>query len=132
MQELYPESFSPQTGTYTLGQPSWEETTMTRKHFLALGLLITLATLMVLSMGPDLGEAGQVGPTYKVLAPITRGNLTIFPVVADRTHDTRNFMTLDEGVRSGEVVVSEAGSVRPLIRGRERTNWFWSTIPTAP
>jgi hypothetical protein len=120
MQELYPESFSPQTGTYTFGQPSWEETMMTRKHFLALGLLITLATLMVLSMGPDLGEAGQVGPTYKVLAPITRGNLTIFPVVADRTHDTRNFLTLDEGVRSGEVVVSEAGSVRPLIRGRER------------
>jgi hypothetical protein len=120
MQELYPESFSPQTRTYTLGQPSWEETMMTRKPFLAFGLLITLATLMVLSMGPDLGEAGQVGPTYKVLAPITRGNLTIFPVVADRTHDTRNFLTLDEGVRSGEVVVSEAGSVRPLIRGRER------------
>jgi hypothetical protein len=52
-----------------------------------------------------------------VLAPISRGNLTVFPVVADRTHDTRNFLTLDEGVRSGEVVVSEAGSVRPLIRG---------------
>jgi hypothetical protein len=44
--------------------------------------------------------------------------LTIFPVVADRTHDTRNFLTLDEGVRSGEVVVSEAGSVRPLVRRR--------------
>ena len=29
--------------------------------------------------------------TYKVLAPISRGNLTIFPVVADRTHDTRRF-----------------------------------------
>ena len=70
-------------------------------------------------MGPELGEAGQVGSTYKVLAPISRGNLTIFPVVTDRTHDTRNFLTLDEGVRSGEVIVSEAGSVRPLIRGRD-------------
>src|SRR5208337_2857614 len=93
---------------------------MTRKRMLDLGLMITLATLMVLPMGPDLGEAGQVGSNYKVLAPISRGNLTIFPVVADRTHDTRNFLTLDEGVRTGAVVVSEAGSVRPLIRGRER------------
>ena len=91
-----------------------------RKQFLSLGLMMTLATLMVLPMGPDVGEAGQVGSNYKVLAPISRGNLTIFPVVTDRTHDTRNFLTLDEGVRSGEVVVSEAGSVRPLIRGRER------------
>ena len=71
-------------------------------------------------MGPDFGTAGQIGSTYKVLAPISRGNLTIFPVVADRTYNTRNFLTLDEGVRSGEVVVSEAGSVRPLIRGRDR------------
>ena len=55
-----------------------------------------------------------------MLAPISRGNLTIFPVVADRTHDTQNFLTLDEGMRSGEVVVSEAGSVRPLVRGHER------------
>ncbi len=92
---------------------------MTRKTFLTLGLVITLATLMDLSLRPDLGEAGQVGSPYKVLAPISRGNLTIFPVVTDRTHDTRNFVTLDEGVRSGEVVVSEAGSVRPLVRRHE-------------
>src|SRR5208282_3030103 len=93
---------------------------MSRKRILTLGLMITLVSLALLSMRPDLGAAGQVGSTYKVLAPISRGNLTIFPVVADRTHDTRNFLTLDDGVRSGEVVVSEAGSVRPLIRGRER------------
>ncbi len=92
---------------------------MRRKHTLTLGLTISLATLVVLSLGPGRGEAGQVGSTYKVLAPISRGNLTIFPVVADRTHDTRNFLTLDEGLRTGEVVVSEAGSVRPLMRRRQ-------------
>jgi hypothetical protein len=92
---------------------------MSGKRLLTLGLMITLATLIVLSFGPGRGKAGQVGSTYKVLAPISRGNLTIFPVVADRTHDTREFLTLDEGVRSGEVVVSEAGSVRPLIRRRQ-------------
>ena len=93
---------------------------MRGKQMLALSLMIILATLMVQLMRPGLGEAGQVGSTYKVLAPISRGNLTIFPVVTDRTHDTRDFLTLDEGIRSGDVVVSEAGSVRPLIRGRER------------
>jgi hypothetical protein len=66
-----------------------------------------------------LGQASTLGSTYKVLSPITRGNLTIFPVVTDRTHDTHSFLTLDEGIRSGEVVVSEAGSVRPLVRRRD-------------
>jgi hypothetical protein len=79
--------------------------------------MTTLATLMVLPLGPDRGKAGETGSAYKVLAPISRGNLSIFPVVADRSHDTKNFLTLDEGLRSGEVVVSEAGSLRPLIRG---------------
>jgi hypothetical protein len=92
---------------------------MTGKHLLGLGLMTTLATLMVLPFGPDRGEAGETGSAYKVLAPISRGNLTIFPVVADRSHDTKNFLTLDEGLRSGEVVVSEAGSLRPLIRGHQ-------------
>jgi hypothetical protein len=55
---------------------------------------------------------------YKVLSPITHGNLTIFPVVAATTHDTRTFLTLDEGLRSGEVVVTEAGQITPLIRRR--------------
>jgi hypothetical protein len=92
---------------------------MTRKQALGIGLMVTLAALTVLTLGPGRGEAGQVGTIYKVLAPISRGNLTIFPVVADRTHDTRNFLTLDEGVRAGDVIVNEAGSVRPLIRRHE-------------
>ena len=37
-----------------------------RKQFLGLGLMLTLATLLLLPMGPDLGEAGQAGSTYKV------------------------------------------------------------------
>src|SRR3981081_3587646 len=63
-------------------------------------------------------SAGQAPATtrYQVLAPITHGNLTIFPVTAS-AHDA-NFLTLDEGLRSGEVGVSEAGSIQPLIRRR--------------
>ena len=50
-------------------------------------------------------QAGEVAPTagYKVLDPIRQGNLTVFPVVAATSHDTHEFLTLDEGVRSGEV-----------------------------
>ena len=63
-------------------------------------------------------EAGVVPQAsgYKVLAPIRQGNLTVFPVVAAVSHDTHDFLTLDEGVRSGEVVVSESGSIQPLRR----------------
>lgn len=62
--------------------------------------------------------AGQIERRYKVLSPISHGNLTIFPVVASSTHDTSEFLTLDEGIRSGEVVVTESGNVAPLIRRR--------------
>jgi hypothetical protein len=65
------------------------------------------------------GEAAS-GTDYKVLAPIRQGNLTVFPVVAGSSRDTRDLLTLDEGLHSGEVVVTEAGSVQPLIRRRNR------------
>jgi hypothetical protein len=53
---------------------------------------------------------------YSVLSPISSGNLTIFPVVARQTHDTAAFLTLDEGVRTGAVVITEANQVAPLVR----------------
>src|SRR3954447_17050446 len=63
-------------------------------------------------------EAGQVEAKsgLHILSPLTSGNLTIFPVVARNERDTSMFITLDEGLRSGEVVVTESGSVQPLIR----------------
>ena len=63
-------------------------------------------------------RAGEVVSTsgYKVLDPIRHGSLTVFPVVAAKTYPTREFLTLDEGLRSGEVVVTEAGNVQGLIR----------------
>jgi hypothetical protein len=69
---------------------------------------------------PCLAPAGDVASAsgYKVLAPIRRGNLTVFPVVAAASHNTQEFLTLDEGLRSGDVVVTESGSVQPLMRRR--------------
>src|SRR5262249_42125995 len=68
-------------------------------------------------------SAGELPGTsrYKVLAPIRHGNLAVFPVVAATTHDTNEFLTLDEGLRSGDVVVTEYGNVPGMIRRRRPT-----------
>lgn len=67
---------------------------------------------------PCLLQAGEVSSSsgYALLEPIRSGNLTVFPVVASKSYDTGQFLTLDEGIRNGEVVVTEAGQVRGLIR----------------
>ena len=85
-----------------------------------------LAILMVLACGLIVMAAGNAGDPslpatandYKILAPITHGDLTIFPVVSDKIHDTSNFITLDEGIRSGEVVVTEVGNLHSTMRRR--------------
>ncbi|MGH9502196.1 MAG: ARPP-1 family domain-containing protein [Terriglobales bacterium] len=89
--------------------------------------VFALLPALVLSAGialfwPCRAPAGEISPTsgYTVLAPIRHGNLTVFPVVAAQTYDTEEFLTLDEGLRSGEVLVTESGSVQPLMR-RGRT-----------
>ena len=88
-----------------------------RKWFVAGALTFVAVVLVLLAIPRCSVEAGQVTRSgYKVLAPLTSGNLTIFPVVASSAHTTGVFLTLDEGLRSGEVVVSEAGSLQPLVR----------------
>jgi hypothetical protein len=78
--------------------------------------LLILAAIVV----PCLLDAGEVSPSsgYALLDPIRSGNLTVFPVVANKSYDTGQFLTLDEGIRSGEVVVTEAGQAQGLIRRR--------------
>ena len=63
----------------------------------------------------DAGEAPPIAG-YTVLAPIHSGNLTVFPVVAAKSHNTVEFLTLDEGLRSGDVIVTESGMDRGLQR----------------
>ncbi len=76
--------------------------------------------LFVLPFSGNHTEGGEVASHYKVLAPVSHGNLTVFPIVTDSARDTSQFLTLDEGLRSGDVVVTEAGKIQPLIRGRSR------------
>lgn len=58
---------------------------------------------------------------YKVLAPLESGDLAIFPVVRLESEANANpwqYITLDEGLKSGQVMVTEAGNVTGLIRSR--------------
>jgi hypothetical protein len=85
-------------------------------------IFLVLAVLMIASgivlVDQHNAKAGEVTPPpgYKVLEPIRHGNLTVFPVVAAKSYPTGEFLTLDEGLRSGDVVVTEAGNVQGLIR----------------
>lgn len=97
-----------------------------------LGLAGVAAVALGLAIGGGRSQASQ-GGGYEILAPITHDNLTIFPVVArGAVHDTSKFITLDEGVRSGEVVVTEAGVTRGLVRRPPRTSWEQRSIRRMP
>jgi hypothetical protein len=81
-----------------------------------LGTLILIAWAKPSTAGSPAGSLAPTGNDYKILAPITQGDLTIFPVVSARVHDTSDFLTLDEGIRSGEVVVTEVGNIHAMVR----------------
>jgi len=82
---------------------------------LALTGLVVVAGLVVNQQQARAGEVSSA-PGYKVFDAIRHGNLTVFPVVTSKSYPTGEFLTLDEGLRSGEVVVTEYGNARGLIR----------------
>lgn len=90
------------------------------KSALFLGTWMTLGAvlLLVLRPAPVAAGADTVSGDFKVLAPISHGSLTIFPVVAVKVHDTSGFLTLDEGIRSGDVTVTEVGKISSMLRRR--------------
>ena len=75
-------------------------------------IFATLAVVLLTVISTLAGSPGQ----YRTLAAITHGNLTIFPVVGGSDYDTGRLLTLDEGIRSGAVVVTEAGALHGLMR----------------
>src|ERR1022692_3773683 len=91
------------------------EEIMRPRLFVAVMGLVMVAGMVCLDLRPvHAGE--QPSASYKVLQPIRHGSLTVFPVVAPKSYATGEFLTLDEGLRSGEVVVTEYGNVRGLMR----------------
>lgn len=96
-----------------------------RAIWLAVACLAMVAVVVAVGRWQPVAAAGG-GPAagtssgYRVLKPIESGDLTLFPVVRDdgRALPADQFLTLDEGLKSGEVEVTEAGKVRGLVRSR--------------
>ena len=61
---------------------------------------------------------GKPEGNWRLLDPVAYENITIFPVVSSSSQDTSPFLTLDEGLSSGEVIVSEQGAAG-LARTRD-------------
>jgi hypothetical protein len=74
--------------------------------------LVTLGSLGFLWAGPNSPGARPSHPEggWRLLDPVTYENITIFPVVTSSSQDTSAFLTLDEGLSSGEVIVTEHGA----------------------
>jgi hypothetical protein len=83
-----------------------------------LGLTLAIAGILLSALQIDGGQGKVTVARYKVLAPTTHDNLTIFPIVTDFNRDTHSFLTLDEGLRSGQVVITEEGGSTGLVRPR--------------
>ena len=101
------------------------------RHRIPSGLLILLSLAAVFIAGLALqhnNQAQAAGPVeppssgYRVLPPIESGNLLLFPVVGPDRAPQSPFLTLDEGIKSGAVEVTEAGRVRGLVRPRPAQN----------
>lgn len=75
---------------------------------LAFGAAVASAPATPAGNSPEPGPAAE--NAWRLLPGITYENITLFPVVASGSADTSMFLTLDEGLASGEVVVSEQGS----------------------
>jgi hypothetical protein len=76
-----------------------------------------LGGLLLIGAAPN-PVPGKPEGNWRLLDPVTYENITIFPVVSSSSQDTSPFLTLDEGLSSGEVIVSEQGAAG-LARARD-------------
>ena len=100
---------------------------MRRRGF---AVILCLAILCILTsrLGtlPKLSAQNQ-SSLYRVLQPVQSGNLTIFPVVrASGNAKTANwqYITLDEGLKNGEIIVTEKGRMQGLVRTGHAGVWY--------
>ncbi|MGC1462211.1 MAG: DUF6569 family protein [Terracidiphilus sp.] len=97
------------------------------KNFSRFGLAAaSLLAFAAFEQGSQVNAVGRPpeassGP-FRVLAPIESGDLLLFPVVRtlgkSLAAGETPFITLDEGIKNGEVEVTEAGHVQGLVRPR--------------
>jgi hypothetical protein len=111
----FPEERRPGSATKGVHTPPFSKN---RNHVLRSATALLSGFLFTAAAFAGPSKAGESGSSesYKVLPPILHGNLAIFPVTSGRSFDTSQLMTLDEGVRSGQVTITETGDERGLVR----------------
>jgi hypothetical protein len=78
-----------------------------------------MATLGFLwSSSGNSATPGKGEGDWRLLDPISYENLTVFPVVSSSERDTGEFLTLEEGLSRGDVVVQEQGT-ETMLRDRD-------------
>jgi|GraSoi2013_115cm_1033766.scaffolds.fasta_scaffold15293_1 hypothetical protein len=84
----------------------------------ALAAIATFGGLAFVWAAPRTTKASQRPEgDWRILDPVTYENIAIFPVVSGSSQDTSSFLTLEEGLASGEVIVSERGAAG-MVRNR--------------
>ncbi len=63
------------------------------------------------------GPHGGGGLGWTVLAPVTYKNLTLFPIRGRDLAPAGDYITLDEGLSAGSVVITEKGAAQQIARG---------------
>jgi hypothetical protein len=85
----------------------------------ALAAIATIGGIAFVGAAPHPRKAAsRPEGDWRILDPVIYENIAIFPVVSGSSQDTSNFLTLEEGLASGEVIVSERGAVR-MVRNRD-------------
>ena len=56
--------------------------------------------------------AGAIGSQLRMVGPFTHENLTVYLLLDSSADDSREFLTLDAGLKQGTVVVAEQGGGR--------------------
>jgi hypothetical protein len=83
----------------------------------SLAVFATLGGLSFISAAPSSHKAPPPPEgDWRILDPVSYENISLFPVVGG-SQDTSSFLTLEEGLASGEVLVTEHGA-EGLIRDR--------------
>ena len=84
----------------------------------SIALIAALGALSFIWAAPNLSKTPASLPEgdWRILDPVTYENISLFPVVGG-SQDTSSFLTLEEGLANGEVLVTEQGAER-LIRNR--------------
>ena len=82
--------------------------------------ITTLGGLALVGGSPEAHQPSSSRPEdeWRLIEPVTYENISIFPVVSSSSQDTSPFLTLEEGLSTGDVVVREQGS-EGLARSRD-------------